>query len=111
MSTNKKLKKKLKLDLEEILSATEMRELKDQSQLLKPTVVIEGTELTAIAINEVERALSGQELIKIRIASEDSELRAKMVQDICHKTHSVLIQIIGHMVVIYRKTPEETDEE
>ena len=103
----KKVKKGQKVFIAPSFSSTQMRELKEQSQLLKPIVIIGDAGLTEAVIAEIERALYDHELIKIRLAYNDSDLRTKITANICDTTCSTLIQNIGHVITIYRKNAEE----
>jgi len=89
------------------IAAAELRELKERSQLLKPVVIIGQAGLTNEVLQEIDSALNAHELIKLRLAAEDNDLRVGMVAQICSKTKSILIQTIGHVASIYRKNPEE----
>jgi len=102
-----KTKKKQKICVTLALSSVQMRELKEKSQLLKPVVIIGNAGLTSAVLQEIDRALYDHELIKIRIAGEDSEERNKITKNICATTQAVPIQNIGHVVTVYRKNVEE----
>lgn len=104
---NSKLKGSQKVELENTVSAAQMRELKEQSQLLKPAVIIGQSGLSDIVIQEIERALGEHELIKVRLTDDDSEVRAAIAQDICRATQAILVQTIGQVITIYRKNLEE----
>lgn len=99
--------KKIELELENTVSPSQLRELKEQSQLLKPVVIVGQQGLSDTMVQEISNALQDHELIKIRIACDDSDARAEMVKKICGVTQAVLVQAIGHVVAIYRKNPEE----
>lgn len=102
-----KLKTSQKIDLGNMVSPTQLRELKEQSQHLKPVVIMGQNELNDVVIQEIERTLNDHELIKIRMVCDESELRAELVKNICQTTKAVLVQTIGQVVTIYRKNSEE----
>jgi RNA-binding protein len=89
------------------LSSKEIRELREKLHHLKPVVIIGGNGLTDNVLFEIDRALNDHELIKIRIDEDDREKIEKMATLICEKNNSELVQIIGHIVAIYRALPSE----
>lgn len=102
-----KLKTNQKIDVGNVVPPVQLRELKEQSQHLKPVVIMGQNGLSDAVIQEIERALNDHELIKIRLDGDESELRAEIIKNICQTTKAVLVQIIGHVVTIYRKNLEE----
>ncbi|HBR3170343.1 TPA: YhbY family RNA-binding protein, partial [Klebsiella pneumoniae] len=46
------------------------------------------------------------ELIKVKIASEDRETKALIVEAIVRETGACNVQVIGKTLVLYRPTPE-----
>ena len=57
-----------------------------------------GLELVA----EVDGALEHHELIKVKVAGEDRDLRDAMIADLAARIDAVLVQRIGHTAVLYR---------
>ena len=53
---------------------------------------------------ELDRALTDHELIKVRIASTDRDLRRGLFAEMCQATGAELLQVIGSIGVIYRKS-------
>jgi len=91
------------------LTPHDIRELKTNVHHLKPVVIIGNNGLTDAVIQEIDRALNDHELIKIRVHIEDREELSKINDTICAKTGATLIQVIGHIVAIYRKN-QQPDE-
>lgn len=56
--------------------------------------------------NEIDRALNDHELIKIRIAGQDRDVRRAMVMEICEALQAESAQVIGNIAVLYRKKIE-----
>ncbi|MCL4163447.1 UNVERIFIED_CONTAM: hypothetical protein GTU68_038837 [Idotea baltica] len=52
---------------------------------------------------ELNRALKDHELIKIKIAVDDRELRQELVKTICADTQSDSVQTIGKVALLLRK--------
>ncbi|EKE01398.1 MAG: hypothetical protein ACD_21C00146G0007 [uncultured bacterium] len=91
------------------LTPQDIRELKSKVHHLKPVVIIGDKGLTAAVIQEIDRALNDHELIKIRVHIEDREELNKITTEICTKTNASLIQVIGHIVAVYRKNPQNEE--
>ncbi len=73
---------------------------------LKPVVIISGNGLTDGVINEVNRALEDHELIKVKVAVGDREVRKEATEEICKLTKSELVQSIGNMALLLRRSRE-----
>ena len=69
---------------------------------LNPVVSIGNNGLTAQVLKEIELTLNAHELIKIKVAGDDRELRIRMLQEICEKTDATAVHHIGKQLVIYR---------
>ena len=71
---------------------------------LKPVVIVSNKGLTENVMAEVERALTDHELIKIKLAAGSREARAEMAQQISAHTGAALIQSIGNVVLVLRRS-------
>ncbi|MEA1888837.1 MAG: YhbY family RNA-binding protein [Pseudomonadota bacterium] len=69
---------------------------------LPANVSIGGSGLTEAVMAELESTLDHHELLKIKIATDNRDLRKKFVQDICSSTSAELVQQIGKVAVIFR---------
>lgn len=69
---------------------------------LSPVVTIAQKGLTESVNEEIERALSEHELIKIKIFAADREARRDLTLQICETAKADLIQSIGNVAVIFR---------
>lgn len=77
--------------------------LKSRAHALKPVVLIGNQGLTPAVSKEIDRALNDHELIKIRVASNDRELRRALINEICTAQGAELVQLIGNVGVLFRK--------
>ncbi|AAZ97084.1 Protein of unknown function UPF0044 [Thiobacillus denitrificans ATCC 25259] len=68
----------------------------------QPVVMIRGQGLTPAVLKEIERALAAHELIKIKAASDESEVRRAWLTEICAASGAEPVQQIGKVLVIYR---------
>jgi RNA-binding protein len=85
-----------------IMDAASKKTLKAKAHALKPVVMIGQAGLTAAVLAEIEIALNCHELIKVKIRAEKDE-RNVIGEEICKTTHAELIQMIGQILVIFRK--------
>ena len=86
------------------ITPQQKRELKTQLHSLKPIVIVGSNGLTDSVLNEINVALDDHELIKIRINESDKDKREEITAKICKSTHAALIQSIGMIIAIYRKS-------
>lgn len=88
------------------LKPKQKQHLKALAHKLKPIILIGNNGLTEAVNKEIDRALTDHELVKVRIAGEDRDLRRAMFQEICGHHRADLVQSIGSIGVIYRKNIE-----
>lgn len=84
----------------------EIKHLKAIGHQLNPIVIIGNNGLTPNVIEEIGRALTDHELIKVKIPAGSKEERQEIVEQIADLTESQLIHHIGRMCLILRKNPE-----
>ncbi|QSX34510.1 ribosome assembly RNA-binding protein YhbY [Shewanella avicenniae] len=89
------------------LTTKQKQYLKGLAHPLKPVVLLGANGLTEGVLAEIDNALSHHELIKVKVASEDRELKAAIVDAIVRETQSVKVQVIGHVLVIFRPSEEK----
>ncbi|MGQ9426496.1 ribosome assembly RNA-binding protein YhbY [Gilvimarinus sp. F26214L] len=85
-----------------MLSNDEKKRFRAIGHKLKPIVQVGGKGLTESLLAEVDRALADHELIKIKIAVMDRELRGPILQEVCEKTAAEAVQSIGKTVLLHR---------
>lgn len=90
------------------LSPSQRRFLKAQAHHLNPVVMIGDAGLTTSVLKEAEVALAAHELIKIKIHSDERELRDALMEQICLKTGATPVQHIGKILVIYKAAKKPT---
>lgn len=83
------------------------KRLKSIGHDLKPVVIIAGKGLSENVINEIERALNDHELIKIKIEMDDRNNRRELLDGLKQATYSEVIQNIGKVALIYRKSTKK----
>ncbi len=90
------------------LSPEQRREYRAIAHNLKPVIIIGDKGLSEAVQEELERALNDHELIKIKVASTDRELRQETINTLCASHKAELVQMIGKIAVVLRraKTPD-----
>lgn len=69
---------------------------------LKPVVIVAGNGLTDGVVAEIDRALTDHELIKIKLAVGERDLKKQVIADICTQVNAENIQTIGNILLIFR---------
>lgn len=77
--------------------------LKSKAHHLKPVILLGAKGLTPAVVDETNVALVAHELIKVKINGAEKSDRQAMVLDLCQQLNAELIQMIGHIAVLYRK--------
>ncbi|KGD78484.1 MULTISPECIES: ribosome assembly RNA-binding protein YhbY [Tatumella] len=88
------------------LSTKQKQHLKGLAHPLKPVVMLGNNGLTEGVLAEIENALEHHELIKVKIAGEDRETKALIVNAIIRETQASEVQVIGKILVLYRRSKE-----
>ena len=89
------------------LSAKKRSELRAEAHRLTPVVIIGDKGLTDEVMAEIDRSLKAHELIKVRAASGEREVRDTWLESICARLQAHPVQQIGKVFVLYRENPEE----
>ncbi len=85
-----------------------MKLLKGIGHQLKPVVIIGNNGVTQAIYDEVDRALTDHEIIKVKLAAGSKEERQQAAEELAEKTDSQLIQNVGRMALLLRKNPNAT---
>ncbi|MDR8522896.1 MULTISPECIES: ribosome assembly RNA-binding protein YhbY [Shewanella] len=88
------------------LTTKQKQHLKGLAHGLKPVVMLGGNGLTEGVLAEIDNALSYHELIKVKVASGDRELKNAIVDAIVRETQAEKVQLIGHVLVLFRQSEE-----
>ncbi len=92
------------------LTNKQKQHLKSLAHKLKPVVMLGSNGLTEGILAEIELALAHHELIKVKIATDDREMKQLIADTIVSKVNAVKVQVIGHILVIYRPSEEQKIE-
>ena len=86
------------------LSNADKKRFRTIGHKLNPVVIIAQKGLTENIRKEIERALTKQEVIKIKLITCSREDKKAMTEFICGKCGAQCIQSIGHMILLYRSS-------
>ena len=89
------------------LSTKQKQFLKGLAHSLKPVVQLGANGLTEGVVAEIDGALAHHELIKVKVPSDDKEEKALIMDAIVRETQAEKLQVIGHVLVIYRQSDEQ----
>ena len=79
--------------------------LRSRAHHLEPIVLIGKNKITGGTINNINKALETRELIKIKFREFKDE-KLSLSEKIAKITHSEIVGIIGHTVIIFRQNPD-----
>ena len=85
------------------LSKQQIKEFKAKAHHLNPVVIIGQKGLTDAVIKEIDGALEAHELIKIKDYASERDEREATTKEICEKTQSQFVAVIGKTLIVYRK--------
>ncbi len=88
------------------LNAAKKKQFRTIGHNLKPVVTVADKGLTEGVINEALRALNDHELIKVKFAVGDREVKQQLIVDLCQQTEAELVQTIGKIALIYKPAEE-----
>lgn len=84
----------------------DIKQLRAIGHKLKPVVTVAGNGLSDAVVAEIDRALTQHELIKIKLAVGGKAAKAAVAADICERAGAELVQSIGNMILVLRRTAE-----
>lgn len=90
-----------------VLTAAQNRFLRGQAHGLKALLQTGGKGLTEAFYAELDEVLERHELIKLKIAATDREVRDAMIDSVVQRTGAALVQRIGHVAVLYRPSRDK----
>lgn len=88
------------------LSKKQIKFLRAKCHDLKPVVLMGQKGLTEEVLIELDIALNHHELVKIKLAVDDRQLRAQIIAEICDRSKAEQVQSIGKVLSVYRVNPD-----
>ena len=88
------------------LSTDRKKHFRSLGHKLKPVVMVAGKGMTDGVIEETLRALSDHELIKVKFAVGDRDVKKNMITELCEQTQCELVQTIGNIALVYKENKD-----
>lgn len=89
------------------LTTKQKQYLKSLAHHLSPVVMLGANGLTEGVLAEIDGALTHHELIKVKIAGADREVKQLIIDAIVRETKATAVQAIGHILVLYRPSDDK----
>lgn len=89
------------------LTTKQKQYLKGLAHHLSPVVMLGANGLTEGVLAEIDHALTHHELIKVKIAGADREVKQLIIDAIVRETKATTVQTIGHVLVLYRPSDDK----
>jgi RNA-binding protein len=88
------------------LTPKQRRQLAATGHRLKPSIVLGEQDVTDAVTEHVRRAFDSAELVKIRVSTKDRDVCAAVVSQIVRRVPCEVVQRVGRVALLYRKTHE-----
>lgn len=90
------------------LNSKQRKILEKAAHDLQPVVIVGGAGMTDGVIQMADKALADHELIKVKF-NEYKEEKQELTNELCEKTNSTLVRIIGNVAILFREAEKEED--
>ncbi|MEC9483406.1 MAG: YhbY family RNA-binding protein [Halomonas sp.] len=88
------------------LSQAQKKAFRSIGHHLNPVVTVSENGLSEGVMAELDRALTDHELIKIKLAVGDRDIRRQAIDELAADVRAEVIQVIGKMALLYRRNPK-----
>jgi RNA-binding protein len=88
------------------LSEKQKKHLRRLAHPLSPIVMLGNAGLTDGVVNELDRALTDHELVKVSARIGERDVRNQALASLAARTSAELVQRVGHVGVFYRRRKE-----
>ncbi|MGM9515653.1 ribosome assembly RNA-binding protein YhbY [Roseateles sp. DB2] len=93
------------------LTPAQRKEKRADAHHLDPVVMIGADGLTPAVVKETDNALKAHGLIKVRVMSDDREMRGAILEQLADELDAAPIQHIGKLLILWRPIPEKERNE
>lgn len=88
------------------LTQSKLKQLRGIGHKLNPIVTIAEKGLGDTQTQEINRALTDHELIKVKFAINDRDHKSNVIDEMIKATNAHLIQQVGKVALIFRENPK-----
>lgn len=92
------------------LTGKQIKFLRGKGHKLSPLVLLGKEGINENVLQAVDTELKNHELIKVKIGTNSSVNKNSAAKEIPEATQSVLVQLIGKTLLLYRPNPEKPKE-
>ena len=89
------------------LSNAQKRHLKGLAHDLKPVLLVGAKGITDALAAEAGQVIERHELVKVKVAAGDRELRDLWIAELAGRIDAALVTRIGNVAVLYRRNAEK----
>ena len=89
-----------------MLSQSEKKQLKALINQDKTKYQVGKSEVTNTLLDMLDKALTARELIKIEVLKSSTTPIMELTLDLSSKLHADVVQVVGRVIVLYRKNKE-----
>lgn len=89
-----------------MLSQSEKKQLRALIAVDKTKYQIGKSEVTNSLLDVLDKALTARELIKVEVLKSSSTPIMELTLDLSSKLHADVVQVVGRVIVLYRKNKE-----
>lgn len=93
------------------LTTDRRRQLRADAHHLDPVVLVGADGLTPAVVKEVDGALNAHGLIKVRVFSDDRDVRRLALEQLTESLNAAPVQQIGKLLVLWRPVPPKEKAE
>lgn len=90
-----------------VLTGKQRRQLRALGHALEPIVQIGKEGVTGGVTKALDAALEAHELVKVKLGSSAPDDRHDAAEALAKRTRSQLVQVLGKVILLYRRHPEE----
>jgi RNA-binding protein len=90
-----------------MLTAAQNKFLRALGHHLSPVLWVGASGVTDAVVAELNQTLDTHELIKVKLLNDDREARQALIQLLCQFSHADKVQVIGKVVILYRRHPKQ----
>ncbi|SDK55894.1 ribosome assembly RNA-binding protein YhbY [Billgrantia gudaonensis] len=88
------------------LSQAQKKAFRSIGHYLNPVVTVSENGLSEGVLDELDRALTDHELIKVKLALAERDDRATMLDELLKASNAEAVQTIGKVALLYRASPQ-----